>query len=195
MMNKQLYLLRHGATALQGLYVGSKDVPLAEDGKKQVIRTGKVLNGEDIDHIFCSPMKRCRETLHLLNLDIDSEIDENLREIDFGRWEGQSFKEINRTDPQLVEDWRTGGESFCFPEGEGVEAFSRRVQIFAQKILITSKNRILIIAHGGTIRHLLCVFLGLAPEKRMIFDIQAGSFSTMTLHGDMGALTSLNVKG
>jgi len=195
MINKQLYLLRHGTTTLQGLYVGSTDVRLAEEGREQVIRTGKVLVGESIDQIFCSPMKRCRETSNLLHLDIACEIDENLREIDFGRWEGHSFEEINRADAGLVEDWRTESDSFCFPEGESVRAFSRRVEIFSQKVLAARGNRILVIAHGGTVRHLLCVFLGLTPEKRMIFEIQPGSFSTLTLYGDIGALTSLNVKG
>lgn len=195
MMNKHLYLLRHGTTALQGLYVGSTDVSLTEEGREQVIRTGKVLVGERIDHIFCSPMKRCRETLNLLHLDRAYEIDENLREIDFGRWEGQSFEEINRTDIELVEEWRTESENFCFPEGESVRAFSRRVKIFAQKMLAARGNRILVIAHGGTVRHLLCIFLGLPSEKRMIFEIQPGSFSTLTLYGDIGALTSLNVEG
>ncbi len=188
-----MYLMRHGTTTLHGLYVGSTDVSLNREGRAKVIRTGEILAGEHIEQVFCSPMKRCRETLDLLRLDVSSEIEKDLREINFGRWEGRSFKEISKTDSDLIEDWRVNSESFCFPEGECVKAFNRRVGAFAQKVATASGNRILIVAHGGTIRHLLCTFLGLAPEKRMIFDIQAGAFSIVTLYDNIGALTGLNV--
>ena len=92
MKNKDVYLLRHGATLLHGRYVGSTDVSLAPEGREQVLRTAELLAGKQIEQIFCSPMKRCLETLNLLNLDTSSEIDENLREIDFGRWGETQFR-------------------------------------------------------------------------------------------------------
>ena len=195
MKNKDVYLLRHGATLLHGRYVGSTDVSLAPEGREQVLRTAELLAGKQIEQIFCSPMKRCLETLNLLNLDTSSEIDENLREIDFGRWERRSFEEIAKTDDSLVEEWRVKGDSFCFPEGECVLAFTRRVDKFAQKILAASDSPMLVLAHGGTIRHLLCTFLKLPPENRMLFEVQAGAFSSVSLYGEAGVLTSLNVKG
>jgi len=195
MKNKKLYLLRHGATELPGLYVGVTEVSLSEEGRAQIMRMAGVLADKCIEHVFCSPMKRCLETLDLLQLEASVERDENLREIDFGRWEGRSFKDIAQSDGPLVENWRTHSESFCFPDGECVETFKRRVDLFVKKVLAASENRILILAHGGIIRQLLCTFLDLSPEKRMIFDIQAGRVSSVTLHGDVGALTSLNVKG
>lgn len=195
MMNKELYLMRHGTTVMSGLYVGSTDVPLADEGRKQVVQAGMILTGVGINHIFCSPMKRCRESLNLLGLDASSEIDENLREIDFGRWEGRSFEEISQADASLVEEWRIKSDYFCFPEGECVEEFSKRVGLFAKKVIDAPIDRILILAHGGTIGHLLCILLGLSQDKRIIFDIQAGGVSSVTLYGDIGALTSLNLKG
>ncbi len=194
-MNKELYLLRHGATPLNGLYVGSTDVSLADEGREQVLRTGRILASTHIDLVFCSPMKRCRESMELLSLDASFEIIDNLREIDFGRWEGCSFQEISNTDQQLIENWQTTGEAFCFPDGECVKSFNKRVELFSRKIVSSTEERILIIAHGGTIRHLLCIFLDLSPEKKMIFEIQPGCFSTVTLYDDLGVLTSLNVKG
>ncbi len=194
-MNKELYLLRHGATPLNGLYVGSTDVSLAEEGREQVLQIGKTLVSMHIDQVFCSPMKRCRETMELLYLDASLEIIDNLREIDFGRWEGHSFEEITTTDQKLIESWRISGENFCFPDGECVKDFNKRVELFSRRVAASTDERILIIAHGGTIRHLLCTFLGLSPEKKMIFDIQPGCFSTVALYGDLGVLTGLNTKG
>lgn len=192
---KTLFLLRHGETVLNGFYVGSTDVSLSDGGREQVVSTGNVLGNENISKIYCSPMKRCLETVELLYLDIPMEIDENLREIDFGRWEGKSFEQISWTDGELIENWRTKGENFCFPDGECLTAFNRRVEEFSEKILLETKERILIVAHGGTIRQLLCIYLALPPEKKMIFQIQPGHFSTVTLHGELGVLTNLNVKG
>ena len=96
--------MRHGVTILHGLYAGSTDVPLAEEGRTQAMQAGKILAGKNINHIFCSPLIRCRESLTLLGLEAFSEIDENLREIDFGRWEGRSFEEISQVDAALVEE-------------------------------------------------------------------------------------------
>lgn len=195
MKNKVLYFLRHGATPLQGRYVGSTDICLAQEGREQVLRTAKLLAGKHIESIFCSPMRRCLETLNLLDIEAPFETDENLREIDFGRWEKCSFEEIAETDDSLVEEWLTKGDSFCFPEGECVMAFTARVDNFAQKIFAAPDNKILVLAHGGTIRHLLCTFLELPPEKRILFEIQAGAFCSVSLYGRKGVLTSLNVKG
>ena len=192
---KIVYLIRHGETVLNGLYVGSTDVFLTDKGREQVVRTGKILAVEQINHIYCSPMKRCLETKNLLHLNYPMEIDENLREIDFGRWEGKSFEEITTTDQELVDNWQTSGENFCFPDGECLKTFNRRVENFSRKLLLATEERILVIAHGGTIRQLLCIFLGLSPEKKMIFQIRPGHFSTVTLFGELGVLTNLNIKG
>jgi len=192
---KTLFLLRHGETVLNGLYVGSTDVSLADRGRSQVLRTGKVLANEKIEQIYCSPMKRCLETMNLLHLDAPTEIDGNLKEIDFGRWEGKSFEEINRSDKDMVEDWRTNGEAFCFPGGECLKVFNSRAEKFAEKLFSAAEKTILVVAHGGTIRQLLCICLGLSPEKKMVFQINPGHFSTVILHGELGILTSLNVKG
>ena len=194
-MNKELYLLRHGATPLNGLYVGSTDVSLAEEGREQVLRIGKTLVSMHIDQVFCSPMKRCRETMGLLSVDASFDIIDDLREIDFGRWEGQSFAEITTADQELIENWRISGETFCFPDGECVKDFNKRVELVSRRVVASTDERILIIAHGGTIRHLLCTFLGLSPEKKMIFDIQPGCFSTVALYDNLGVLTGLNIKG
>jgi len=194
-MNKELYLLRHGTTAMNGLYVGSTDIPLATEGREQINQIGRILQSADIEKIYCSPMKRCRETLALLHLGVPHELDEELREIDFGRWEGCSFPEISESDPALIDLWRTRGNSFCFPDGECIKTFNKRVEKFSRTVLAPGEKRILIIAHGGTLRHLLTLFLGLDPEQGGIFTIQPGCFSTVSLYGELGTLTALNVSG
>ena len=194
-MEKKVFLLRHGLTDYNGLYIGSSDVGLAEEGKVQVSLTGQILKQKKIQKIFCSPMRRCRDTFSLLKFDIDCQFSDDLREIDFGRWEKKSFEDIKDVDKNIVADWARDGEGFCFPAGESILHFNERVKIFSQALLNVPEKEILIIAHGGTIRQLLCIFLQIASEKKMIFSIEPGCFATVELYGDIGRITGLNERG
>ncbi len=190
-MKKTLFLLRHGETLLNGRYVGSTDVSLSENGRAMITEMAVFFSGKNIGQIYCSPLKRCCETCELLQLNADVRIDDDLREIDFGRWEGMTFEEILEMDRSLVDEWGRAGDSFCFPEGESIRDFGNRVDRFAKQIMKVKKNRILIIAHGGTLRHLHCTFLGLDPEKKMVFALQPGGLSEIELHDSGGVLTRL----
>ncbi|WP_457577416.1 histidine phosphatase family protein [Desulfomarina sp.] len=190
-MKKTIFLLRHGETLLNGRYVGSTDVALSDNGRAMIAETAASFQGKNIEQIFCSPLERCRETCRLLQLSADVRIVGDLREIDFGRWEGMTFEEILGKDAHLVDEWSRAGDSFCFPEGECIRDFGHRIDRFSRQIIETEQNRILIIAHGGTLRHLLCTFLGINPEKKMIFSLQPGGFSEIELHDSGGVLTRL----
>ncbi len=192
-MKKTIFLLRHGETLLNGRYVGSTDVSLSENGRAMITKKAASFQAKNIEQIYCSPMKRCRETFGLLQLNTDVRIDDDLREIDFGRWEGMTFEEILDKDRSLVDEWARAGDSFCFPEGECILDFGKRVNRFSKQIMKAKRNRILVIAHGGTLRHLLCTFLGLDPEKKMVFALQPGGLSEIELHGSCGILTRLNI--
>ena len=190
-MKKTLFLLRHGETLLNGRYVGSTDVSLSENGRTMIRKMAASFQGKNIEQIYCSPLNRCRETCRLLQLKTDVRLADDLREIDFGRWEGMTFEEILEKDSRLVDDWSRAGDDFCFPEGECIRDFEKRVERFSKKIITVEKSRILIIAHGGTLRHLLCTFLGLDSEKKMVFTFQPGGFSEIELHNSGGVMVSL----
>ncbi len=194
-MKKKIFLLRHGKTDFNGLYIGSSDVALGEDGTKQVILTRKILQQKNIQRVFCSPMKRCRDTFSPLQLGVTCTYSDNLREINFGRWEKRSFQEIKAIDKKIIENWVKEGEEFCFPEGEQISIFNDRIKKISQEIIQTSEEEVLIVAHGGSIRQLLCIFLQIPSEKKMIFGIDPGSFCTVELYGNIGRLTGLNERG
>lgn len=195
MTAKKLYFLRHGDTGLQGRYIGSTDVSLNDKGRAQVRQAAGLLQAKDITRIFCSPMLRCRQTLDQLALACPFRFDELLREIDFGRWEGKNFREIVQIDKELVDSWVNNPASFSFPDGESLAAFNKRIA--ACKILLeqTAEEKILIIAHGGIIRHLLCLLLGLEAEKYLLFEVKPGCVSSMQLYDEGGVLTGLNITG
>ena len=192
---KELYFLRHGDTGLQGRYIGSTEASLTDRGREQVRKTGGLLQGKDFDKIVCSPMVRCRQTLEQLDLPCTCQFSDLLREIDFGRWEGKNFAEIVQIDKELVDSWVTGPDVFSFPGGESLEAFKKRVATFKTQLESMVEDNVLVIAHGGIIRHLLCLLLGLDSDRYLIFDVKPGSFCSIRLFAEGGVLTGFNITG
>jgi broad specificity phosphatase PhoE len=194
-MANQLILIRHGdlGDRYRGRYVGWTDAPLSAEGRRQAAAlTGPVarLNGA---HFLSSPLRRTRETAEIaLGTHGRFEIVENLREIDFGRWEGMSFAEIAAADPAAVDRWAALDDTFAFPEGEGIRAFRERIGAAAERIAAEPAGTVVLFAHGGVIRFLVCHFLGLPDRHHLLFDIRPASISEIRIDGGKGVLTLLN---
>lgn len=191
-MSKTLYLLRHGSTGLGGRFAGSSDVPVAPECYRQLEISKEKLEGVGIAKIFCSPKLRCRQTAEYMGL-TDAIIEEkDLQEIDFGNWELKTFQEIVEGWPEEVTSWSSCAENFTFPGGENTRDFIARIARVRKLIDTCCEENILVISHGGVIRHLICLYLGLSPHNYLLFNIEAGKYSTLTLHSEGGVLTSLN---
>ena len=188
----RLFLLRHGKTDLSGRFAGSTNLSLNAAGIEQIGSLRSVLIKERFDRVFCSPMTRCRETARLLDLDAEVSYVDDLREIDFGLWEGKDFSEIEKTDPDRVREWIADPEGFCFPEGECRVDFILRLEQFKAMLQSLQSEKILVISHGGVIRHLICSFLGLSFENYLLFKINEGHFATLDCYSEGGILTGLN---
>ena len=189
----RLILLRHGRTGLPGRYVGSSDVPLSEEGRNQIIDLRPGLGAMQIDGLLASPMLRCTETASLLRLGLPVQLDPDLREIDFGRWEGKTFAEIEAQDPELVRHWAAGVDDFRFPEGETTAGFAGRVEAVKNRLLAADAQTLLLVSHGGVIRALICALLGLSQDKYLLFQVAKGHYSTMELENGGGVLTGFNL--
>ncbi|MFT5698600.1 MAG: alpha-ribazole phosphatase [Desulforhopalus sp.] len=195
MHDKEIYLLRHGDTGLKHQYVGSSDVSLSPKGTKEVIKSCGFLSAIDFDTVLCSPMKRCVETVAHLSCSCTIQFHDSLREIDFGRWEKKKFEEIVLTDKAEVDAWVASPDSFTFPEGESLEHFGQRITSIANHLHGLQGRVILVVCHGGIIRHLLCNLLKVPKEQYLLFEIQSGSFAQIRLHKEGGVLTGLNHRG
>ena len=189
----RLILLRHGRTGFSGRYVGSTDVPLSKEGMAQIEGLRPELAAMRIDALLTSPMLRCTQTAGLLGLGLPLQLDPDLREIDFGRWEGKTFEEIEAQDPQRVQEWAQGKDEFCFPDGEAIAAFNSRMESVKHRLLAADGKTMLLVAHGGVIRSLICGLLGLSFQKYLLFQVAKGHYSTIELHSDGGVLTGFNL--
>ncbi|MEO7164416.1 MAG: histidine phosphatase family protein, partial [Bdellovibrionia bacterium] len=123
---------------------------------------------------------------------------EELREIDFGQWEGKTFPEIYALDPKAVESWGRFDPEFSFPAGESLSTFLQRIGRLKEKISDALKDEgscreIILVTHGGVIATLICLFLGLDPSQYLLFRMGRPSISELTIFGNgKGVLEKLN---
>jgi broad specificity phosphatase PhoE len=120
------------------------------------------------------------------------EIDDNLREIDFGQWEGMRFEDIARTFPDRVIDWMALESDFAFPGGERIGDFMTRMRSVAERLNDHSSHTLLLCTHGGVIRSLICHYLGLKPWQYILFKVKPASITTIELFDSGGILAGLS---
>lgn len=193
---KALLLVRHGRIEdrFQGCFVGSTDVPLAANGRTRIASLARYVGIHKPSKCICSPLKRARQTAEILagvlNLDVD--VDPDLREVDFGRWEGLTFQEIAESDPELVDKWAAWEDDFAFPGGESLGRFFGRVRKAADRFAADPAQAILMVSHGGVIRAMICHFLGLDQRRHVLFDIRHAALTRVELSDGRGVLAELN---
>ena len=190
-----IYLLRHGHTRQAGTYIGRTDVELSAEGRQQITTLSPYFQSIKLDHCFCSPLIRCRQTLTLLGVDTECRFDDDLKEIDFGSWEGLSFVQVQNKFPTQLNDWFREDEDFSFPGGERIRAFNARVVNWIDNLLTHNFNRVLIVAHGGVIRIAICHLLGIETARAFAFNPMQGRVSMVQMVDGFGRLEMLNCVG
>ena len=144
-----IYLLRHGRTAYndEKRYQGQRDIPLSPEGIAE-LRQAEFAPAR----VYITPLSRTRQTAEVLFPGAELIPVEDLREMNFGRFEGRNFLEMEH-DPEYRAWVDSGCESPC-PEGERKADFSSRVcNAFAaltDRAVAEGEERLVILAHGGT---------------------------------------------
>jgi broad specificity phosphatase PhoE len=158
-----LLLTRHGETDwnAQRRWQGQADPPLNERGREQARALAAELDGVDV--IYASDLARARETAEILNarLGLEIQLDPRLRERGFGAWEGKSWDELEDEFADTLERWRAG-EIHGPDDAERYEEFTRRVESFLEDVVRRHPSeRVLVVAHGGSIRAIQALADGL----------------------------------
>jgi broad specificity phosphatase PhoE len=160
-MNKPLqitYLARHGETAwtITGQHTGRTDLPLTERGVANALRLGKRLSELTFAKVFTSPLGRARRTCELAGFGSVAEIDGDLLEWDYGRYEGRLTVDIlkERPDWQLFRDGCPGGES---PQ----QVAARADRIVSRVRAVTGD--VLVFSSGHFLRVLATRWIGIEP--------------------------------
>jgi len=172
------------------------DVPICEVGGVQAAEgLADRLSPYAISECYCSPLLRCRQTAEIIRGKIGCNliIENDLAEIDFGRWEGATFTEICRNDPVLVDQWSQNALEFTFPGGEYNQHFYGRVRDLISRLLGCGKDSVLVVSHGGVIRVMICILLGLSFHEYLLFNIKPATFTVLDVYGESGVLSGLNL--
>jgi broad specificity phosphatase PhoE len=196
-VSRRVILVRHGSidAGQGGRFVGSTDAPLSVDGQAEAFRLAAPVAKLMPARCFSSPMLRARETAAsaLGPNGPELAIDADLREVNFGRWEGLTFEQARHDDPAAVDRWAAGDPDFAFPGGERLADFLGRVRGVGSRLASEVGNTVVAFTHAGVIRHLICHFLGLPWRNYVLFDVRYASLAVIELFDDKGVLTGLNL--
>ena len=162
----EIIIIRHGETEWNktGRFQGHSDVPLSAEGRAQAAMLGKNLSVDHVDMIYASDLTRAMETAAPLAQRFGLEVisDTQLRELNFGAWEGRNFNDVNAENPNAMKNFYTDPEQADIPESEPFPEFQRRVAGRVREIVAQERGkRIVVVSHGASIRILLADILAM----------------------------------
>ncbi|MEU3334851.1 bifunctional RNase H/acid phosphatase [Streptomyces sp. NPDC002144] len=192
-------LLRHGETPLtpQKRFSGSggTNPSLSDVGREQAERAGASLARRGtIQAIVASPLARTRETAGIVarHLGLEVSVEDEIRETDFGAWEGLTFAEVRERYPDDLTRWLSdptveppgGGESFA--------ATATRIAAARDKLVAAYAGRtVLLVSHVTPIKTFVQLALGAPPEALFRMELSAASLSAVAYYADGNASVRL----
>jgi phosphoserine phosphatase len=196
----RLLLVRHGETDWnrQTRFQGQIDVPLNDNGRKQSQKAGEFLQEVAIDFAYSSTMLRPKETAEIIlkqHPNVKLDLQDGLREISHGLWEGKLETEIEQEFPGELQRWRLVPAEVQMPEGENLqEVWERSVaawQSIVEAALTNQFKTVLVVAHDATNKTLLCHILGLSLENFWNFRQGNGAVSVIDYPSGIDSLPVL----
>ncbi len=174
MPKQELWLVRHGETewSRTGQHTGQADIALTEAGEAQARLLPAALAGRTFSRVLVSPLRRARQTCDLAGFGQIAVTTPDLREWNYGRYEGLTTAQIQVEHPGWS-IWRAGPEG-----GETVGEVGLRTQGVLGS-LAAIEGKILLFAHGHVLRILTATWLGLPPDAGRLFALSTGSISLL----------------
>jgi broad specificity phosphatase PhoE len=183
----QLVLVRHGETewSRDGRHTGRTDLPLTDEGVREAERVRELLRAYTFERVLSSPLSRALETCRLAGFGDAAETRDELREWDYGEYEGKTTPQIHEADPDWVL-WRDG----C-PEGE----LPAEVGARADRLLSTLAGEhgyVALFGHGHMLRVLTARWLELPPAEGGRFALDTATLSVLGWEHDWHAIRAWN---
>lgn len=174
------YLARHGETVwtITGQHTGLTDLPLTERGESNAQRLGLRLAGIAFAKVFTSPLKRAKRTCELAGFGQVAELDADLVEWNYGRYEGKRTVEILRERP----DWQLFRDG-C-PDGESPEQVAGRADRVVSRVREVDGN-VLLFSSGHFLRVLATRWIGTAPFNGQALMLSTASVSALSYENNL----------
>jgi probable phosphoglycerate mutase len=175
----QLFLARHGDTAWTDSHqhTGRTDIPLNARGGEHARQLGERLRGFSFVRVFTSPLQRASKTCELAGFRAVAEVDADLLEWDYGRWEGTLTSDILKEQPGW-ELYRDG----C-PDGESPQDVAARADRFIARIH-DIKGDVLAFSSGHIIRMIAARWNGMPPAAGRVFYCRPASVGVLGFEHD-----------
>lgn len=193
-----IYLVRHGETHwnIQRRTQGIKDIPLTAKGMNQAEELSRRLKKEPITKIYTSTLKRALSTAIIIGnkLDLTPLEMKELKEINFGVWEGLTIKQIEKKYPGQLGRYRTEF-SFSPDKGESLSSLQQRIDDFIEsniKGYAYKEDSILIVSHSYPIRMLIVRLLGFPLQHLWDFDLDNTGITIIRYQTGRSRIVCLN---
>ena len=186
---KQIWILRHAATewSQNGRHTGRSDIPLLKEGETAAKRMRPTVESHQFQLALSSPMERARKTAELMGLGDAIEIDPDLREWDYGDYEGITTPEIRKTVP----GW-TIWDGEC-PHGEAGEDVAARARHVIDRALAVEGD-VALFSHGHFSRVLVATWLHLSPDCGRFFTLDTGTICVLGYEHEYRVIKTWNAK-
>ena len=170
----ELVLVRHGETewSRSGKHTGTTDVPLTDAGRAHAELLVPRLAERDFGLVLVSPLVRARETAKLAGLEERAEVMDELRELDYGEYEGRTTAEIREERPGW-DVWREGT-----PGGESFDAAGERADRVIERAL-ASEGDVALVAHAHLLRVLTARWLALPASAGSLLALGTAALSVL----------------
>lgn len=183
----ELLLARHGETewSLNGRHTGTTDLPLTDNGRARARRLAPRLAGREFALVLTSPLRRARETCELAGLADRAEVRDDLREWNYGDYEGVTTPEIHERDPDWSL-WRDG----C-PNGEAAADVGAR----ADRVIAEARSEggdVICFGHGHMLRVLGARWVELPAEDGGLLGLGTGALCTLGYEHDLPIVVHWN---
>ncbi|MCS5732240.1 histidine phosphatase family protein [Herbiconiux daphne] len=185
----RIVIVRHGETewSLSGQHTGRTDIPLTARGEEQARAVGRVLAGRSFGLVLTSPLQRATATAAIAGFGDVAQVDENLREWDYGAYEGL-------TSPQIAEAfggpwnlWEDGVQPDAEGRGEQAADLMRRDTAVIERArrTLNTGHDVLLFSHGHLLRTLTVTWMGLPIRAGELVVLETASISVLGFeHGN-----------
>jgi broad specificity phosphatase PhoE len=171
---EEIVLVRHGATdwSTSLKHTGRTDVPLSDAGRAEAREICERLEAWEFTRVLCSPLQRARETAAICGFDDRVEVDAEIREWDYGDYEGRTTAEVR----ERITGWTVWTHEIT--NGESVEEVGARADAAIERLSVV-KGTVALFSHGHFLRIFTARWLGLPPADGRLFKLRTSAISVL----------------
>jgi len=193
----KILLIRHGEVVWnkQACYTGWTDLPLTEVGIEQARRVAERLSDEPLEAVYCSDLQRAAVTAQVIAAPhkLSPIVDADLRELNYGEWEGVAEADLPTLCPDLYAAWTASPAEIAAPQGESFSQLRDRVRGVVARIMAERPDgTVAMVGHKSVNRVLLCHLLGVDINLYKRIGQDNGAVSSIIFTPERAQIASLN---